>query len=80
MKFKNTNEDLLYILKGMLEFNPYFRLSASECLKSKVFDDIRNPELERPSKFVFKKKEKKLNELNLSDIKISILKEIKKIK
>ena len=33
----------------LLEFNPYYRWSASECLKSKYFDDIRNPELEESS-------------------------------
>lgn len=27
-KFQNINEDLFHILEGMLQFNPYFRLSA----------------------------------------------------
>ncbi len=31
----------------MLEFNPYFRRSAAELLKSPVFDDIRDPSMEQ---------------------------------
>jgi hypothetical protein len=30
----------------MLEFNPYFRVTAAECLKNKIFDEIRIPHLE----------------------------------
>ena len=36
----------------MLEFNPYFRLSAAECLRHKMFDYIRNPQLEQGSPIV----------------------------
>lgn len=32
----------------MLEFNPHFRLTAQEALKSKIFDDIRVPSFEVP--------------------------------
>ena len=35
----------------MLEFNPGFRPEASELLKNKVFDRIRNAELEREAPF-----------------------------
>lgn len=38
---------LIQILEKMLEFNPYFRWSAAECLNSTYFDDIRNPSLEK---------------------------------
>jgi hypothetical protein len=34
----------------LLEFNPYFRWSAQECLRSPYFDKIRNPALEKHSK------------------------------
>ncbi len=33
----------------MLEFNPYFRWSPSECLRSPVLDSIRRPQLEKPA-------------------------------
>ena len=33
----------------MLAFNPIDRLSAKECLQNKIFDDIRNLDLEKPS-------------------------------
>ena len=33
----------------MLEFNPYFRLTAEEALKCKVFDSIRVNQFEEPS-------------------------------
>ena len=35
----------------MLEFNPYFRPTAKECLQSKVFDAIRVPGLEASAPF-----------------------------
>jgi hypothetical protein len=33
----------------MLYFNPDNRLSASECLQSNVFDNIRSLDIEKPS-------------------------------
>lgn len=38
--------ELQELLKGLLEFNPYFRLSPKQCLKSSLFDEIRVPMLE----------------------------------
>jgi len=35
----------------MLQFNPYFRPSAKELLKHKIFDDYRRPDLEQPAPF-----------------------------
>jgi hypothetical protein len=35
----------------MLEFNPEFRKSSMDLLKNKVFDKIRNVEMERPAPF-----------------------------
>jgi hypothetical protein len=35
----------------MLEFNPKFRVTASTCLKSSVFDKIRVPDLEQPAPY-----------------------------
>ena len=31
----------------MLSFNPYFRMTAFECLKHKIFDPVRNPKKEQ---------------------------------
>lgn len=33
----------------MIEFNPYFRGTPSECLKNPYFDEIRVKELEQPA-------------------------------
>lgn len=41
--FPNISNGLIDLLTGMLEYNPYFRMTAAECLKSKVFDSIRVP-------------------------------------
>ena len=43
MRFPKVSKDLLDLLMGMLEFNPYFRITAQEALKNKVFDKIRQP-------------------------------------
>ena len=46
-----TNSGLLEILSNMLQFNPNFRQSPKQLLKNKLFDRIRNPEMERPAPF-----------------------------
>ncbi len=33
----------------MLEYNPYFRPSAENLLKNKIFDKIRIPKIEKPA-------------------------------
>ena len=38
---------LLDLLEGMLQFNPDFRFTASECLQHSVFDKIRNQAKEK---------------------------------
>ena len=47
--FKLTSDNLKILVKGMLEFNPHFRFTAEQCLKSPIFDDLRVKELEQPS-------------------------------
>ena len=44
----NVNKDLVSLVKRMLEFNPYFRIKASDALKNKAFDSIRVPHYEQP--------------------------------
>lgn len=42
----SEHDDCLDLLRKMLEFNPYFRFSADECLAHPYFDDVRNKDLE----------------------------------
>lgn len=44
--FGNNSKDLLNILNWTIQFNPYFRNSASECIKTKLFDEVRNKKRE----------------------------------
>jgi len=37
-KFPKSNPMIIDLLKQMLEFNPFYRPTAKECLASKVFD------------------------------------------
>jgi serine/threonine protein kinase len=46
-KFEHSSEEMIEMLEGLLEFNHQFRLSAKECLKHKMFDDIRVERLEQ---------------------------------
>lgn len=52
--FPNTDPELFKILKGLLEFNPHLRLTAKQALQSRLFDDMRSPEYERPSSIKIK--------------------------
>ncbi len=51
-EFPNTDPAVVTLLHNMLEFNPYFRLRASELIKLSVFDAVRDKKLEKacPSK------------------------------
>ena len=42
-------KDLIKLLKNFLMFNPFYRYSASEALKCKVFDEIRDSKKEKSS-------------------------------
>jgi len=42
---------MLGLLASMLEFNPYFRPTAKECLQNKLFDSIRVTGLEASAPF-----------------------------
>ena len=44
--FGKTSENLVELLKSMLTYNPAFRPTVSECLKSEVFDSVRNTKIE----------------------------------
>ena len=37
----DSHDLLVEMLESMTEFNPYFRPSAKELLKNKIFDDMR---------------------------------------
>lgn len=40
--FPHADPEILKVLKGLLEFNPHFRMTAKEALKSKFFDNVRH--------------------------------------
>ena len=42
----DSHDGLVELLDSMTEFNPYFRPTAKELLKHKIFDDIRMKEIE----------------------------------
>lgn len=50
-KFPKSNKGILSLLKEMLEFNPFFRPTAKECLQNKIFDNIRVAGLEVSAPF-----------------------------
>jgi len=41
-QFYDIDPQMLKILEGMLQFNPYMRLSANECLKQNMSQNINN--------------------------------------
>jgi serine/threonine protein kinase len=45
------NEDLIKLLDSTLKFNPFFRFSANEALKSKLFDQCRSKKMESSAPF-----------------------------
>jgi serine/threonine protein kinase len=47
--FPLTSDTLLGILKGLLEYNPAYRLTAFQCIQNPIFDKIRDPILESPA-------------------------------
>ena len=49
--FPNTRQQILVLLREMLEFNPFFRPTAKECLSNPIFKNIRVPGLEASAPF-----------------------------
>ena len=49
--YAKTNPFLLQLCIDMLEFNPYFRPTAKECLSNPLFDNIRVQGLEQSAPF-----------------------------
>lgn len=45
-RFRECPNEMIDLLMGLLTFNPHFRMSASECLKSRLFDKVRKKDLE----------------------------------
>jgi len=46
-KISAKNKELVLILQNMLSFNPYFRMTALECLtECKIFDVVRDKKKE----------------------------------
>mmetsp|Transcript_34686 Transcript_34686/g.53173 ORF Transcript_34686/g.53173 Transcript_34686/m.53173 type:complete len:96 (+) Transcript_34686:1095-1382(+) len=49
LEFPGVQPELTKLLEQCLEFNPYFRSSAEELLKNKIFDKIRDVKMEAPA-------------------------------
>ena len=47
---EDVPDDLKHVVTSLLQFHPSDRLSAANCLKSNIFDSIRNTVNERASK------------------------------
>ena len=46
--FPSAPAESLALLNGLLEFNPFYRLSAKDALQSPLFDNIRQRHFEKP--------------------------------
>ena len=42
-----VNFEVIELMKNLLKFNPYFRMTAYECMQQKVFDPVRDPTKEK---------------------------------
>ena len=53
-ELKDVPAEMVKILESMLQFNPYMRHSANECLQSKLFQGIKisDQEITAPSKIL----------------------------
>ena len=65
--------ELAKLLPMMLEFNPSNRLSCTDLLRNLIFDDIRNLDLEKPSKFKIRILFDKPEYYNYEDMKEKLL-------
>ena len=54
--FPTASPEAIALLKGLLEFNPHFRLTAQEALQSPIFDKIRKKHFEKPCPIKIKQK------------------------
>ena len=49
--FIYSSDELVNLLKQMVQFNPHFRPSAKELLENKIFDKFRRVDLEEDAPF-----------------------------
>jgi hypothetical protein len=42
-----VNYEIIEMMKSLLKFNPYYRMTAFECMQSKVFDAVRDENKEK---------------------------------
>ena len=48
-RLAHAGEELIYLIKNLLKFNPNERFAAEQALKLPIFDKIRDPVLEQPA-------------------------------
>lgn len=46
-KLSKKTHEVVGILQSLLHLNPYFRMTAAECLRNTVFDPVRDHEKEK---------------------------------
>ena len=46
-KFKSKGREIVTIWKSLIKLNPYYRPTAYECLRNKVFDPYRDKQVEK---------------------------------
>lgn len=69
--FPGAPPEAIKLIKKMLSFNPYLRLTVDEILEHSFFQDIRNPELEKCAPFEIHIEEDQLDVERLSKDDIS---------
>lgn len=73
--YKGCGDDAIDFLEKILQFNPFFRISITECLEHPLFAEVKKPEkeldAEKPIEFDFEKElldKTRLRELFLEEI------------
>ena len=56
------NYEIIDIMKSLLKFNPYFRMTAYECLQAKVFDAVRDANKEKILTFMHNENQAMFNQ------------------
>jgi len=53
-KFGKTNKNMVKLLCDILQLNPFYRCSAAEAIKLPLFDEVREPHLEKSAPYKIK--------------------------
>ena len=53
-KFPNSDKQLIKLVAEILQLNPFYRCSAAEAIKLKLFDEVREPQIEKSAPYKIK--------------------------